>query len=300
MERGRFVSGSMRAALSAISSADRARTRAAHDFENVYAKLLARLRRHFGEPLPQGLTVLDLGCGYSYPNVALFHAAGIDVCGADVESVFFRDGRLATFRERLREKGLLRALSHAGPRFNECQRYFGTLEALAGVSLEHTALSLHTYDGRRLPFANDTFSVVCSNAVLEHVEDLPSFVGETARVLRPGGFVDMLWHNFYSPSGGHRLAIDEARSPWGHITGESPPPCFLNRKTPDDVRAAFERRLSVLRVVGAGKDHSLEGDVGFESEGAALLDGEWRSRLPSFSERLLTTRSFLIQAVKKE
>jgi SAM-dependent methyltransferase len=171
---------------------------------------------------------------------------------------------------------------------------------LAQTSFDHRALSLHTYDGRRLPFADGTFDAVCSNAVLEHVEDLQAFVEETARVLRPAGVVDMLWHNFYSPSGGHRHASDEARSPWGHITGESPTPSHVNRKKPDEMRAEFEKRLTVRRVVGVSRDHSLEGDIGFEPEGAARLDEVWRSKLPGLSDRLLTTRSFLIQAVKEE
>jgi hypothetical protein len=64
--------------------------------------------------------------------------------------------------------------------------------------------------------------------------------------------------------------------------------------------AAFEKRLTVLRVVGATRDHSLEGDAGFEPEGLSRLDEAWRSRLPGLSDHLLTTRSFLIQAVKQE
>lgn len=287
-----------RAALSVIGSANRARARAVH--ENVYLKLRARLWGLLQEPLPQGLRVLDLGCGYTYPNVALFNAAGIEACGADVESVFFRDGRLATFRQRLRERGLLRAVLCAGPRYTEDQRYFSELARLAQATLEHRTLSLHTYDGRRLPFADGTFDVVCSNAVLEHVEDLDAFVGETDRVLRTGGVVDMLWHNFYSPSGGHRGADDEARSPWGHVTGESPLSCFLNRKRPDEMLAAFEGRMTVLGIVGADVNHSLEGDLGFEPEGLDRLNEDWRSRLPGLSDRLLTTRGFLIQAAKEE
>ena len=45
---------------------------------------------------------------------------------------------------------------------------------------------------------------------------------ETTRVLRAGGVIDMLWHNFYSPSGGHRVEEEVARSPWG--------PCHQRRQ----------------------------------------------------------------------
>jgi len=287
------------AALAAVRSPEWPFEDAVHDYENVYLKLVGRLEVLLGKKPIQESRVLDLGCGYTYPNVALLHAAGVDVCGVDIESVFFRDGRLATFRQRLRDKGLLRAVYHAGALYSGYGQFYAVLAVLAHASIEHEALSLRSYDGRWLPFADETFDVVCSNAVLEQVRDLPTFVSETARLLRPGGCVDMVWHNFYSPSGGYRLAGDVAKSPWGHVTGESPPPCFLNRKRPEEMRRAFEKRMRVLRVVGVSRDHSLQNGLGFAPEGAGQLSEEWRRRLPGLSDSLLTTRSYLIQAVRE-
>jgi SAM-dependent methyltransferase len=43
------------------------------------------------------------------------------------------------------------------------------------------------YDGRRIPFEDDSFDVVFSSHVLEHVKDLDAFLVEIKRVLRPGG-----------------------------------------------------------------------------------------------------------------
>lgn len=39
-----------------------------------------------------------------------------------------------------------------------------------------------------LPFADSSFDLVVSNCVLEHLEDRPRGMAETARVLRPGGY----------------------------------------------------------------------------------------------------------------
>ncbi|HTY98390.1 MAG TPA: class I SAM-dependent methyltransferase [Rhodocyclaceae bacterium] len=44
------------------------------------------------------------------------------------------------------------------------------------------------YDGRTFPFADQSFDVVFSSNVLEHVPDLPRLHAESLRVLRPGGF----------------------------------------------------------------------------------------------------------------
>ncbi len=46
---------------------------------------------------------------------------------------------------------------------------------------------LVVYDGRRLPFADNSFDVVISNSVLEHIPDLDQALVEMRRVLKPGG-----------------------------------------------------------------------------------------------------------------
>jgi SAM-dependent methyltransferase len=44
------------------------------------------------------------------------------------------------------------------------------------------------YDGRNIPFADDTFDIVFSSNVLEHVLDLPYLQTEIKRVLNPEGY----------------------------------------------------------------------------------------------------------------
>jgi SAM-dependent methyltransferase len=52
-----------------------------------------------------------------------------------------------------------------------------------------------------LPYDDDSFDVVCSNQVIEHLPDTDRFVAETFRVLRPGGYTICStenlasWHN---------------------------------------------------------------------------------------------------------
>lgn len=48
-----------------------------------------------------------------------------------------------------------------------------------------------------IPFENDTFDVVASSAVLEHVRNLEAMTAETARVLRPGGYALHLFGPLY-------------------------------------------------------------------------------------------------------
>lgn len=59
------------------------------------------------------------------------------------------------------------------------------------------------FDGRTLPFANDQFDAVVSFEVFEHVFHLPELLGETYRVLKPGGelliSVPFLWPEHEAP-----------------------------------------------------------------------------------------------------
>lgn len=49
---------------------------------------------------------------------------------------------------------------------------------------------------RSLPFQNESFDAVYAFSLLEHIGDFFQFMGETHRVLRPGGFVAILTPHF--------------------------------------------------------------------------------------------------------
>ncbi len=57
------------------------------------------------------------------------------------------------------------------------------------------------YDGKRIPFGEQTFDVVFTVCVLHHVprEEWKSLVAEMTRVLKPGGFLYIFEHNPYNP-----------------------------------------------------------------------------------------------------
>lgn len=59
------------------------------------------------------------------------------------------------------------------------------VETSRSDTLQHFPVSL--YDGRALPFPDDSFDAIYSSNVLEHVVDFTQIQSELARVLRPGG-----------------------------------------------------------------------------------------------------------------
>lgn len=56
------------------------------------------------------------------------------------------------------------------------------------LSRERTDLEFHTFDGQSLPFSDESFDMVFSNQVLEHVRYPETLMREMARVLNSDGF----------------------------------------------------------------------------------------------------------------
>lgn len=63
-------------------------------------------------------------------------------------------------------------------------------------------------------FKKETFDVIYSASVLEHIKDIPGAFAEMFRLLKPNGVLIHKYHPFFCPSGGHTLGISD--TPWGH------------------------------------------------------------------------------------
>jgi SAM-dependent methyltransferase len=48
-----------------------------------------------------------------------------------------------------------------------------------------------------MPFENDSYDIIYSNAVLEHIQDVPRAIAEMHRVLRPGGALILGTHGVW-------------------------------------------------------------------------------------------------------
>ena len=91
----------------------------------------------------------------------------------------------------------------------------------------------------------NSFDLIYSASVLEHIHDIPAAFTEMYRLLKPGGLLVHKYHPFFCPTGGHALGILDA--PWGHcrITPHDYNH-YLNTLRPNESEIAQEWIISAL------------------------------------------------------
>ncbi len=218
---------------------------AEHDYHDVYGATRERLERALGRPVA-GMRVLDIGCGQRTPASLLFAAAGNTVAGIDTELITPGPGPISFLRV-WRANGLERAAKTLVRQILFDPAYDRRLSELAGKRLSRRALDLRCLSVAALPFDDASFDVVISNAVFEHLPDVPAALAQVARVLKPGGVCHIGIHLFPSLSGGHHMAwafpdesVPEGIPPWDHLReNRFPAHVYLNRLRESDYQAAF-------------------------------------------------------------
>jgi SAM-dependent methyltransferase len=268
---------------------------AEHDVHNVFGKAMRDLRSA-GFGALAGKSVLDLGCGQRFAFALQCAAAGARVTALDTDYV--RPDALPIALCRIaRQNGVKRAVKSAVRRVLWDGRYYAALERSAGKPLRpfRSRIEFAVADptGAHFPLPSGSFDLIASNAVLEHVTDVPGFAAEVARLLRPGGYFHAIIHNFYSLSGGHNLdwAFPDEHAPtdvppWDHLRANRFPAwTTLNRLRPEQYRDAFAEHLEIVDFSGAGVDHDLG-----RPEGGRFLTTEVAAELASYPRDLLLTR----------
>jgi len=226
-----------------------------------------------------GRRLLDVGCGYDYGQTLLFHSREVAITGIDIDLHRDRGGWLSLHSIVARVRRRL---------------YHRQLQALVPFRLRFRGLDVRELDITRLPFPDSSFDAAISNAVFEHLMDVPRALQELHRVLVPGGILRIGIHLFTSLSGPHNARLQQNPvvdwpadlAPWYHLRGLPPAiPTHLNRWREADYLRAFEARFQVLRVSR-------------KSEGAHLLTPELETELSGFDREELLTRGLLLFARK--
>jgi SAM-dependent methyltransferase len=125
-------------------------------------------------------------------------------------------------------------------------RVFGVdIELERARQARQRAVNAAVSPAERLPFADDTFDIVFSHEVIEHVRDDRLAVGEMVRVARPGGRVVIFCPNRWWPFETHGH-FWRGRYHFGNTPLINYLPDILRDKLAPHVRAYTGRRLTAL------------------------------------------------------
>ncbi len=92
--------------------------------------------------------------------------------------------------------------------FSKCTSYIGVDIETSGH--DHTGEKIDVfYDGKTLPFDDESFDNIFSSEVYEHVENIDEIIGELHRVLKPNGLMllsaPFVWNEHEIPYDFHRF-----------------------------------------------------------------------------------------------
>jgi SAM-dependent methyltransferase len=172
--------------------------------------------------------------------------------------------------------------------------YYFYLKEACNSPLKFVDLDLRQMDVTNLSFDDEEFDIVISNAVFEHIQDVPRAVRELKRVMKKGAITYHLIHLFTSLSGGHNLNwanpdeyVPKNIPPWDHLRKKLfPAHVYLNKLRMKDYIQIFENNSTIL-----------ECKVG-KTEGKSLLTPGIKKELSEYSEEELIARDLIIVAKK--
>jgi SAM-dependent methyltransferase len=159
--------------------------------------------------------ILDFGCGDGYMALGLLRFNPMKVIGVDLNPAF----------ESLPEI---------------CERYLDLENLPEAIAFQQVE------EGKRLPFENQSFEVIYSWSVFEHLRDVRQVMQELYRVLVPDGLLFIqIEPLFHSPFGSHLHRL--VSKPWAHLLMNEDE--FLERaKLAEDQVSSIEKDLAYQRL----------------------------------------------------
>ena len=252
--------------------------------------MLEVLSPHVGEV--KGKRILDVGCGRLYPFTLLLHSLGNAVTGIDRVYTRVNTPPLKRYWKTLRRNGLENFIGNLIYKLLLKDRtYYQTLRNLCDFPLNHLNIDVRQMDTKQITFQDQTFDIVVSINVFEHLSDVSQALSELQRVLKRGGLVYSCIHLFTSPSGGHHFNWQNAHKvpPWDHLRQRRLPlTVYLNGLREHQYLSLFRERFEILQALDIDKE-----------EGKPLLTPQIRSELKDYSEEELLKHGITIVARKR-
>ncbi len=258
-------------------------------FDNMIYKLNSRGLQ------TKSLRALEVGCGKAYWLTLLLHNYGMNATGIDTEFIS-SNNQLSKYLSIFRANGIERMLRTFVWDKIYAKPYYQQLASQSPFPLNFNGIDVRRMNIVELDFPDNTFDLVVSHEVFEHIADIPGTVLTLNRVLKPNGITYIYVHNFTSLSGGHHIAWkypdtepSDTVPPWDHLREKRFPdiPSWLNELREKDYRNEFEKHMEIIEWVPVGR------------EGEKLLTPDIRAELSDYDEHELLTKGFIIIAKPK-
>lgn len=254
-----------------------------------FQTMLNVLKPYIGEI--KGRKILDIGCGRFYPFSLLLNSLGNNVTGIDIDYIGANDPCLMRLGRIMRHNGLQKLAEELLYKaLLRDQVYHKALREVSTLPLTAKGIVFRQEDAQSMSFTEETFDVVISVAVFEHLANVAQAVSELARVMRKGGIAYIDIHLFTTPSGGHHLFWQnpEKVPPWDHLRQRNVPlTAYLNEYRESEYLELLQEKLEILEVLDVDK-----------GEGKELLNAEIRAELQNYSEEELLKHGIIIIARK--
>jgi SAM-dependent methyltransferase len=140
------------------------------EYELLQVHFFQHMLKELGSEMKAHSLVLDFGCGEGW-TVYQLRRQGINAFGVDIVNCYNNVQKLC------KDEGIIKT----------DQEIFYTMDV----------------NNYTIPFDNDTFDVVISDQVFEHVQNYPQAIAEIQRVLKPGGSSLNVIPSRYHPIEGH-------------------------------------------------------------------------------------------------
>jgi SAM-dependent methyltransferase len=182
-----------------------------------------------------GLKILDIGAGQEL-RVATYFSVRNDVVGIDLDEIV-QGLDFAGYYRMWRKNGGVRLLKTVGRRMLGLDRSFhAELRRRLGVE-RITKPTFVQSDAADIPYPDNSFDMVVSTVVFEHLADPAKVLDEAVRILKPGGVAHIGLHLYTSDSGCHDpriLSSERENIPfWAHLrpihASKVRPNSYLNR-----------------------------------------------------------------------
>jgi SAM-dependent methyltransferase len=230
-----------------------------------------------------GREVLDVGGGERAQLSLLMAADGARVTSLDSLPVALGTRRPRMWFAIAKADGLTHGLRTVVRDVVHTFRYWRRLERRMSRRLPFRRVRLVQGDAAQLPFQNESFDIVVSSAVWEHLRDVGRASDEVNRVLRASGIAAIQIALFPSLQGGHHPewhsidpAVRREIRPWDHLYPDRRPlPTYLNEWREAQYRETLDRSLDVIE---------WQDD---EMRGATFLTETILADLPGFTRREL-------------